>query len=413
VRLRVASGLRALASDPLGTIEEAAQAARAHGIVELAGGRQPVFLVGDMDVAREVLITRAAAFVKQNIIDSAGGAMDARDPGDDPHAHAAGRRVLAPVFAAGTEHAHELGVRRAVAAWVDALPAGRVDLAPGLHALTASLVGELALGKTPDDPNALAQAASDLFAGYALVSSPTQRLAGLVHVGRLKGSLAGLRTLSGFYDRVWLDAATAVPTAPSLLRAAGEEKESARQRVVNLLLAGIDTTATALSWSLLLLSEHDAAQERLRTEVVSGEHAKLSFSRAVVSEALRLYPPSWYLGRRALTAQVFAGVSIEAGSVVLVAPYVLHRDPATFPEPETFDPARWLEGRADTGAFIPFGLGSRRCLGERLAWMEAVVGVELVARRFRLLPAGPLPAVVPTGVLAPHGGAFVHLEPLG
>jgi cytochrome P450 len=117
------------------------------------------------------------------------------------------------------------------------------------------------------------------------------------------------------------------------------------------------------------------------------KRASLGFTRRVLAESLRLRPPSWVLARTAVEDCELRGVPIPAGSVVLISQHVLHRDPRYFPNPEAFDPDRWLDERQagrSKMAYIPFGSGPRACIGEGFAWMEGVLLLATFAQRWRL-----------------------------
>jgi cytochrome P450 len=115
--------------------------------------------------------------------------------------------------------------------------------------------------------------------------------------------------------------------------------------------------------------------------------ARLPYARQVLSESMRLFPPAWMIGRRALGSFEAAGHVIPARAILLLCPWVTHRDPRWFPDPERFDPERWLPERiAERPKFswFPFGGGTRICIGEQFAWLEAILALATVARRWRL-----------------------------
>jgi cytochrome P450 len=134
----------------------------------------------------------------------------------------------------------------------------------------------------------------------------------------------------------------------------------------------------------------------------------------VLAEAMRLYPPAWILGRRALEDYEVGGYEIPRGSLVILSPYVMHRDPRFYPEPERFDPERWTpEARAARPQFsyFPFGGGPRRCIGEGFAWMEMVLVVATLAQRWRLRLAPGQRIEPQTGVtLRPRRGVLMTPE---
>jgi cytochrome P450 len=185
---------------------------------------------------------------------------------------------------------------------------------------------------------------------------------------------------------------------------AGMSERQIRDEVMTLLLAGHETTALALSWAFLLLDRNPEARNRLEAElatILGDEPASpsdvpaLPFTQAVVNETLRLYPPAYVTGREAVRDTTIAGLPIPRRHIVLISMYTTHRDPRFFPEPDAFRPERWLDGlekRLPRGAFVPFGLGSRKCIGASFAMMEASLLLATIARRWRFeLAPGEIP----------------------
>jgi cytochrome P450 len=176
-----------------------------------------------------------------------------------------------------------------------------------------------------------------------------------------------------------------------------------RDEVMTLFLAGHETTASALAWTWHLLSHHPAAQERLHAELdaaLSGPDGapraptfddlpRLPYARMVLSEAMRLYPPAYAVGRLCAESTMLGGYRVERGWGVLTSPWLAHRDPRWWPEPERFLPERWAAD--DPGrprfAYFPFGGGSRICIGEQFAWTEATLVLATLARRWTVRPA--------------------------
>jgi cytochrome P450 len=176
------------------------------------------------------------------------------------------------------------------------------------------------------------------------------------------------------------------------------------------LLAGHETTANALTWTWYLVSTAPEVEARLHEEVDGvlrgrlpsvADIGALSYVERVVSEALRLYPPAWIIGRRALQAYPIGDYVAPARSIFVMSPYVLQRDARYFADPERFDPGRWTpEFRAALPpfAYFPFGGGPRRCIGDSFAWMELVLVVATIAQQWRLAlvpghPVEPQPLV--------------------
>ena len=181
----------------------------------------------------------------------------------------------------------------------------------------------------------------------------------------------------------------------------GMSERQVRDEVMTLLLAGHETTALALSWAFLLLDRNPGARDRLEAELAAvlgdgpaspDDVPALPYTQAVINETLRLYPPAYVTGREAIRDTTIGGTRIPKRHIVLISMYTTHRDPRFFPEPDAFRPERWLDGlekRLPRGAFIPFGMGSRKCVGASFAMMEATLLLATIARRWRfeLAPA--------------------------
>ena len=172
--------------------------------------------------------------------------------------------------------------------------------------------------------------------------------------------------------------------------------EQLRVEVTTFLLAGQETTSLALTWTWYLLSQHAGPQRRLEEEIDSvlagrppegADLANLPYTRMVIDEALRLYPPAWGFSRQALADDELGGFYLPRGWLAFVIPYVLHRLPAFWQDPDAFDPDRFSPERsADRPKFVyvPFGAGPRQCIGNHFALIEAQLIVATLAQRYRL-----------------------------
>ncbi|HEY0933001.1 MAG TPA: cytochrome P450 [Trebonia sp.] len=187
-----------------------------------------------------------------------------------------------------------------------------------------------------------------------------------------------------------------------LLRASDEETGTGmtagqlRDEVTTLVIAGSETTGNTIAWACYLLARHPEAQLRLQEEadrVLAGQDAgyetlaALPYTRAVITEALRLYSPVWILPRRALADVELGGYRLPAGSRMMFSPYALNRDPRLHRDPDDFDPGRWDSDytRAELRAsFFPFGQGIRNCIGEGFAWTESLLLLSAIAARWQL-----------------------------
>ena len=207
---------------------------------------------------------------------------------------------------------------------------------------------------------------------------------------------------------------------------AGMSDRQLRDELVTLMVAGLDTTALAVSWSLYLLAHHPPAQTRLREEICqvlgdrSAEFAdvpQLRFTEAVLKESMRLYPPAWIVGREALSDLEVGGHRIRKGESLIMSQWLKHRDPRYFADAAGFHPERWLSDSIRTlprFAYFPFGGGPRVCIGSTFAMMEGALVLASIFQRFRVSCA-PGYTVEPwaTITLQARGGVRLTLEPAG
>jgi cytochrome P450 len=172
------------------------------------------------------------------------------------------------------------------------------------------------------------------------------------------------------------------------------------------LLAGHETTATGLTWTWYLLSKYPEVRARVQAEVnavLSGRDltvadvAKLEYTHMVLQEVMRLYPPVWVVGRSVTDDDELGGYHVPAGSHLLASPYVTHRHPDIWENPEGFDPERFRAASAERArfAYFPFGGGPRTCAGNHFAMLEAMLVIAMVSQRYNL-------DVVPGQTIQPH-----------
>jgi cytochrome P450 len=197
----------------------------------------------------------------------------------------------------------------------------------------------------------------------------------------------------------------------------GMTSQEVRNQVITIFMAGHETTALALTWTWYLLSQHPEAEAKLHAEldrVLGGrtprheDIAKLAYTRMVIDEAMRLYPPAHTLSREAVKEDEVLGHRIPAGSTIIIAPWLLHRNPKLWERPERFEPERFAPERAGQRhrfAYIPFGAGPRICIGAAFAIAEAILILATLAQRHRLRLKPGFP-VEPQGLItlrARHG----------
>jgi cytochrome P450 len=200
----------------------------------------------------------------------------------------------------------------------------------------------------------------------------------------------------------------------------GMSDKQIRDEALTLFLAGHETTANALMWTWYLLSENPTAADKVYDEVdrvlegrlpTFDDLPRLKYIESVFAEAMRLYPPAWNIGRRVKTDYAIGDYRVPAGSILLMSPWVVHRDPRWFPDPDRFNPERWaFQGdERPKFSYFPFGGGTRVCIGERFAWMEGVLLLATVAQqwRFKLVPGHPVATAALITLRAKHGMKMV------
>jgi enediyne biosynthesis protein E7 len=193
--------------------------------------------------------------------------------------------------------------------------------------------------------------------------------------------------------------------------------------VLTLIVAGHETTAAALTWTWYLVTQHPEVGEALEAE--SDKHAadgalsldaaeSLSYTHQVLQESLRMYPPGWLLTRRSVEADELGGYAIAPRTDVFLSPYLLHRHPEFWSDPEAFQPERFAgvdAAERHKFAYIPFAVGPRHCIGENIAMFEMLVHMHAMTRRFRLKRATDEPIVFEAQInLRPRSNLMMTVE---
>ncbi len=202
----------------------------------------------------------------------------------------------------------------------------------------------------------------------------------------------------------------------------GLDDRTLRNELLTLFVAGHETTANALAWTFHLLSKHGDVRERLEAEVdsVLGGRAvtledlgELRYTRMVIDESMRLYPPAWATSRAALEDDEIGGFRVARGTLVMLSPWLTHRHPEFWPEPERFDPERFAAGAAERPrfAYYPFGGGPHLCIGNSFSLQEMMVVLATVTQRFAASAIDDRPVIPePMITLRPRGGLPMRLH---
>jgi cytochrome P450 len=428
--LPVVGHLLALGADRLGFLTR--QAREQGDVARLRLGPYRAYLLSHPDQVRQVLITHADRFRKGPILQRARVVLGDGLLTAEGETHRRHRALVQPAFHSKriTGYADTM-IARAVETADRWVPHHPVDLHAETVRLTLASAGTTLLGTDVDEADVatVEAAVADLLSAYKLAFVPFGWLLQRYPIGPIRRLNRGRADLHRLVDRVVARRRAAGSDAGDLLSAlvaSGElTDDEIRDHAVTLLLAGHETTANALAFACHLLAHDPAAEARLHAEVdvVFGpadrpqpaDADRLPYCRAVVAEALRLYPPSWSMGREAIADHPVGEAVVAAGDLALVSQWVVHRDPRWWPDPDRFRPERWLDGSADDRprwAYFPFGAGLRRCIGEGFAWTEGVLALSTIARRWRLRAVSDRPLRLdPLITLRPRGGLWLRPEP--
>lgn len=399
------------------------------------GSERAVYLNDPKDV-RDVLVTNHRNFTKSRGLQRAKKLLGEGLLTSEGAAHLRSRRLLQPAFhrerIAGYGAVMIEQAQRAQARWRSG---DELELTREMGRLTLDIVGRTLFDADVDaQAAAVGQALTDVMASFWVAMLPLPDAIDRLPLPALRRSRAARARLDRIiYDLIADRRAKGVDRGDvlsMLLLARDEEGDGegfddrqVRDEAMTLFLAGHETTANALCWTWYLLSQHPEIEHRLHEElarVLQGhaptvsDYARLPYTESVITESMRLYPPAWLIGRRAIERFQVGGFTVPAGALVFMSPYVLHRDQRYFDAPEVFRPERWtpaFKANLPKFAYFPFGGGPRQCIGESFAKMELVLVIATIAQRwrFRLVP-GRRVVPQPLVTLRPRDGVPMLAE---
>ncbi len=429
------TGVLAFRRDPLGTLQ---RLAAAQGDVAVARfGTSRVFLLSHPDLIRDVLVTHNRLFMKGVGLQRAKRLLGEGLLTSEGDFHLRQRRLAQPAFHHARVAAYGTEMVKCAEAASEGWSSreGPIDVHADMMRLALAIVGRTLFGTAVEDAaDEISRAMTTSMALFQSFSSLPfaallERLP-LPATRRFAGARARLDAV--VYEMIAARRADPADRGDLLsMLLLAQDDDAARTRmsdlqlrdeVMTIFLAGHETTANTLAWTWYLLAKHPEVERRLHAEVDAlgsvplgaGALPRLSYTSMVVSESMRLFPPAWVIGRRALAPYHAGGHAIPEGSIVLLSPYVVHRDARWYPDPERFDPDRWApDARAGRPrfAYFPFGGGTRICIGEQFAMMEAVLVLATLAGRWRLRLHPPhVVEPVASITLRPRNGIPMHLE---
>jgi cytochrome P450 len=424
--------------DPLAFFLEAS---RTHGdVVGLPLGVRRIFLLSHPNHIKDVLHDTDGRFQKrvaaQRITPLFGTSLTTVD-GEDWRRR---RHLLRPLFTPQRMAALVPLIAETTAAmlarWRELAEDGRpFDVLAEMTELTRTIVIRVLFGEIPDDETRSVGRAITAVAEHVNrgLWSPLSWLPRLP-TRRQEHYERAVEVLDGFLSQQIGEARrrgtegnllSALLAACDLAGDQGLDTHEVRDELKALFVAGHVTTASALAWVWYLLSQNPAARDRLRREAravlgarrpIVQDLAALEYTRMVIEETLRLYPPTWITARTTTVAVDLDGYRIPANATVLLSPFVTHRDPRFWEDAERFDPERFRRGPSARPryAYFPFGGGPRACIGSAFALIELQVVVGMVAQRYEVsLAPGWHVEPEPGTVLVPRGGLKVVLRPGG
>ncbi|MFJ3216657.1 cytochrome P450 [Kitasatospora sp. NPDC086801] len=391
--------------DPLAFLQSVEHAG---DIVRVDLGCLPVYFLTTPDLVHQALVTHARVFGKGRFFERARAALGDGLATTDSEVNARQRRLVQPALHRTriTAVYAQVMERRARSVAMSWQPDEIVRVDRAMHELTAGIVAESLFS------SGLSQAALDevwrslqvLSRGVvvrAVAPAVLDRLPIPLNSGFSDAGVRLRRIIDEVIRHARTDGAGRDDLLTKLLEARDTETGEAmtdaeiRDQLITLLLAGTETTATTLAWVFHELARHPDVEARVQAEVdevvgsgpvnVADLH-RLQYLDRVLQEVTRLYALV-LITRKATSTVTLGGVTFPAGTEVAYSQYALHRDPRTYPDPERFDPDRWLPSRSSQGTPIPFGKGKYKCPGEAFARAEMLISVATITARWRLVPA--------------------------
>lgn len=405
-------------------------------LVHFQIGKQTYFLINDPDVIRDVLVTDYRNFQKGRGLEVAKRLLGEGLLTSEGEFHRRQRRLAQPAF-----HRQRIAAYGAVMAeraqrhgaeWEDG---AQLDISQEMMRLTLGIVAKTLFDTDLEaETQEIGQAVSEAVHQMDFAMLPFAPL-----MERLNPAIGRrfARTRARLDETIYrmirahrADTEDRGDLLSMLLRAqdelgdgGGMTDEQLRDEAMTIFLAGHETTANALTWTWYLLSQHPEVEARLHAELDSvlagrlpaeADVADLPYTRRVLAESMRRYPPAWVIGRRVMADYRIGEYTLPAGAICMICQYVTHHDPRWYPEPFRFDPERWTPAAQEQRpkfAYYPFGSGPRVCIGEGFAWMEGILLLATLAQRWRLrLVPGHRVAMQPLVTLRPRYGMQMTLE---
>ena len=398
------------------------------------GGQQVVMLTHPDDI-RDVLVTHGRLFTKGRALERAKQLVGEGILTSEGALHLRQRRLVQPAFhrariAAYAGQMADLSGRLSDG-WLDG---AELDVNAELMRLTPNIVAATLFNAAVDDEaREIASALDAAFDAFSFGYGPFTALLDRLPTRSRRRFREGRARLDATIYRIIRERRASPGDRGDFLSmlltatdtegdGGGMSDEQLRDEAITIFLAGHETTANLLTWTWLLLARHPHVESALHAELdavldegrrpVYDDLTRLPYTRNVLAESMRFYPPAYMIGRRSTAEYRIRDYTFSSRTVFLLPQIIVHRDRRWWPNPDTFEPDRWRvpDETRPRFAYFPFGAGTRVCIGEQFAWMEGTLALATLARRWRVRVPGPAPEPEPIITLRPKDGLRARLE---
>jgi cytochrome P450 len=393
--------------DPINTFTRIAR--QCGDVAHFKVGGRDMFVISNPEYIKEVIINHHQDFVKSDSLKIAKPLLGEGLLTSEGDFHHRQRRLVQPTFNHERVNGYaQVMVDRALATsgeWKD----GEVlDVHAEMMRLTLAIVAKTLFGADMDDEaSTVSDALTSALENLHKLKTPGSRVLRRLQISGDQQIVRSKKTLDAIVYRIIDERLKSGEDKGDLLSmllqardkegdGKGMSELQVRDEAMTLFLAGHETTAKALTWSWYLISENPQAESKLHAEVdavlggrppTAQDFRKLEYTTKIMTEALRMYPPSWTLGVKVTKPFTVAGFPMPVGATLVMSQYLVQHDARFFTDPEKFIPERWtpeFKSSLPRFAYFPFGGGPRACVGEQFAWMEGVLVIAAIAQRWRL-----------------------------
>jgi cytochrome P450 len=368
-------------------------------------GTQPFVFLNHPDGIRDLLVTNQKNFTKGRALERARLFLGNGLLTNEGESHLKQRRLAQPAFhrdrIAGYAASMVQFSARVRDRWHDTI---ELDVHEAMMALTLAIVGKTLFDADVEgEAGEIGKALTDVMAMFSLQMLPYSNIIQKLPLPAILRGARGKQRLDATIFRIIAERRATGGDRGDLLSmlmlstdedGSGMDDQQLRDEAMTLFLAGHETTANLLTWAWYALARNRDVEAKLHAEVDALGHEptfadipKLEYTRRVVAETMRLFPPAYSIGRRSIGEYEIGDYLVPARSIVLVSPYTTHRDSRWFADPERFDPDRWSAeetAKRPKFSYFPFSAGTRICIGEQFAWTEAILVLATLAQQWRL-----------------------------